>query len=94
MRTDSTRVAESAISQARSLIQEQEYGDKYLPAKPNNFSGKKKGGKVQDAHEAIRPTGVERTPESMKRFLNSRSAEALYSGLETVRVQPDDPGDL
>jgi DNA topoisomerase I len=77
MRTDSTRVSESAIIQVRELVG-QEYGEKYLPAKPNRFSGKKQGGKVQDAHEAVRPTGVERTPETMKRFLNP-DQQKLYT---------------
>ncbi|MFC1544838.1 type I DNA topoisomerase [Gemmatimonadota bacterium] len=69
MRTDSTRVADSAISQVRVMIR-REYGDKYLPAKPNFFAAGKKKGKVQDAHEAVRPTGADRTPDSMKRYLN------------------------
>ncbi len=77
MRTDSTRVAESAIAQARELIGEV-YGEKYLPAKPNRFSGKKKGGKIQDAHEAVRPTAVELTPDAMKRFLNP-DQQKLYT---------------
>ncbi len=77
MRTDSTRVSESAIGQVRELIGQQ-YGDKYLPGKPNRFSGKKQGGKVQDAHEAVRPTAAERTPASMKRFLNP-DQQKLYT---------------
>ncbi|MBW7996858.1 MAG: type I DNA topoisomerase [Candidatus Glassbacteria bacterium] len=77
MRTDSARVAESAIGQVRGLIK-QEYGDKYLPDRPNRFSKGKKGGKVQDAHEAIRPTGVNRTPDAMKRYLNA-DQQKLYT---------------
>ena len=43
-----------------------EYGDEFIPAKPNYF--KSKSG-AQEAHEAIRPTDVTRTPESLKEFL-------------------------
>ena len=65
MRTDSTRVAGEALGEARSFIGEK-YGQPYLPESPN-FYRSKKG--AQDAHEAIRPTAVARTPESVERFL-------------------------
>jgi DNA topoisomerase-1 len=65
MRTDSTRVSEMALSEARNLIRTQ-YGDRYLPHHPIYYKSKKT---AQEAHEAIRPTSVERTPESLKRFL-------------------------
>lgn len=65
MRTDSVRVSEEAQSAAREYIG-QKYGKEYLPAKPNVFSVK---GKIQNAHEAIRPTSLERTPASVKAFL-------------------------
>jgi DNA topoisomerase-1 len=65
MRSDSVRVSDAALSEARSFIGES-YGDKYLPEKPVIY--KTKGG-AQDAHEAIRPTDVNRTPESVKSFL-------------------------
>ncbi len=74
MRTDSTRVADEALQEVRGFIGEQ-YTEKYLPEKPNVF--KKKGG-TQDAHEAIRPTSVYRTPELMKSFL-SRDQYRLYT---------------
>jgi DNA topoisomerase-1 len=73
MRTDSTRVADSAISEARGYVKGA-YGPQYLPEKPN-FYRSKKG--AQDAHEAIRPTGVDRTPERMARFLSADEL-ALY----------------
>ncbi len=65
MRTDSTRVAPVAIEMARDYIKG--LGPRYLPAKPNEFKGKKD---AQDAHEAIRPTNVAYTPESIRRSLS------------------------
>ncbi|HEX6279516.1 MAG TPA: type I DNA topoisomerase [Pyrinomonadaceae bacterium] len=61
MRTDSVRVSDAALNDVRGFIGG-EYGDKYLPGKPNLYKGKKD---AQDAHEAIRPTDVTRTPESL-----------------------------
>ncbi len=65
MRSDSTRVSDDALANARGFIGES-YGDNYLPGKPNFYKGKKGS---QDAHEAIRPTDVNRTPESLKSYL-------------------------
>jgi len=65
MRTDSTRVSEDALGEARGFITER-YGQNYLPASPNVYKTKKQ---AQDAHEAIRPTSVLRTPESLEKFL-------------------------
>jgi DNA topoisomerase-1 len=70
MRTDSVRVADSAVSQAREFIAA-EYDARYLPATPNVHAGKKSASRVQDAHEAIRPTEVRRRPEAIKRYLES-----------------------
>jgi DNA topoisomerase-1 len=67
MRTDSTRVASGAIEDARKHI-DNEFGDKYIPEKPRFFKGRKG---AQDAHEAIRPTSVGRTPKSVKKFLTT-----------------------
>ncbi|HLA40736.1 MAG TPA: type I DNA topoisomerase [Candidatus Glassbacteria bacterium] len=67
MRTDSTRVAEVALADARKLIAT-DYGDKHLPAKANHYA-RKSGGKVQDAHEAIRPTSALRRPSALERHL-------------------------
>jgi DNA topoisomerase I, bacterial len=67
MRTDSTRVSDAALAEVRSFI-DNTYGEKYLPAKPNAYKTK---GSAQDAHEAIRPTDVNRTPESLKNFLSA-----------------------
>jgi DNA topoisomerase I len=66
MRTDSVRVSADALTQVRDHIGSS-YGERYLPEKPNFFKSKKD---AQDAHEAIRPTDVTRTPESVRRFLD------------------------
>ncbi len=65
MRTDSVRVSNDALAQVREHIGSA-YGASYLPEKPNFFKVKKD---AQEAHEAIRPTDVTRTPESVKRYL-------------------------
>ena len=96
MRTDSTRVAQEAQQAARAFIGER-FGDKYVPEKPNIYAGRKN---AQDAHEAIRPTYMNYTPESLKgrltpdqfklysliynRFLASQMAAALY---DTMSVE-------
>lgn len=65
MRTDSVRFADTACNEIREFIQT-EYGQEYCPAKPNIFSSKKN---AQDAHEAIRPTSVLRTPAEVAAHL-------------------------
>ncbi|MBI4913323.1 MAG: type I DNA topoisomerase [Acidobacteria bacterium] len=65
MRTDSPRLAPEAIQAARDFA-EQKYGKDYLPAKPRVFTGK---AGAQEAHEAIRPTELARTPESLRGHL-------------------------
>jgi DNA topoisomerase-1 len=67
MRTDSTHVAASAISETREFIGEK-YGAKFLPPKPRSFVRKVKW--AQEAHEAIRPTKIYRQPEQLKPFLD------------------------
>jgi len=67
MRTDSTHVAASAVSEAREFIGEK-YGAKFLPPKPRSFAKKTKW--AQEAHEAIRPTKIYRQPDEVKPFLN------------------------
>ncbi|OEU48004.1 MAG: DNA topoisomerase I, partial [Desulfobacterales bacterium S3730MH5] len=73
MRTDSIRIAKEAIDEARHLI-EREFGPTYLPTNPNVFKNKKR---VQDAHEAIRPTSVLRKPKEIAQFL-SKDQLSLY----------------
>lgn len=65
MRTDSVRVSNDALAQVRDHIASA-YGPNYIPEKPNFFKSKKD---AQEAHEAIRPTDVVRTPESVKPYL-------------------------
>jgi len=65
MRTDSSRVAESALEEVRDLIR-RDFGEPFLPHHPIYYKSKKT---AQEAHEAIRPTSVERTPESLRNEL-------------------------
>ena len=73
MRTDSTRIAKEAIADGRSWIQDN-LGMEYLPKKAPVYPSRKG---VQDAHEAIRPTAVARTPEKMASYLKKEEL-ALY----------------
>ena len=66
MRTDSVRVADDALAAVRSQIAAS-YGPGYLPEKPNFYKSKKS---AQEAHEAIRPTDVTRTPDAVKPYLD------------------------
>lgn len=67
MRTDSTRISQLAMDETRGFVKER-FGTSYVPSKPNVYvSGKN----AQDAHEAIRPTSVLRTPEKVEPFLTS-----------------------
>ncbi len=74
MRTDSLNVAEQAQTEARELIAER-YGKRFMPDKPPIYKTKSKG--AQEAHEAIRPTSVFRTPESLRPYLD-RNQYRLY----------------
>ncbi|MCI5584743.1 MAG: type I DNA topoisomerase [Lachnospiraceae bacterium] len=98
LRTDSTRVSQEAMKQAGEYIVGQ-YGEAYAG---KGEEGKKEAKKIQDAHEAIRPTDISRTPLTIKdslsreqfrlyqliwkRFVASRMSEAVY---ETVAVKVD-----
>jgi DNA topoisomerase-1 len=73
MRTDSVNIAAEAVAKSREFIGKT-YGEKYLPETPNKFKSKKS---AQEAHEAIRPTDVYRSPDSVRRFL-SDDQYALY----------------
>lgn len=73
IRTDSVRVSAEAVDAARAQIKAQ-YGDPYCPAKPNEYKGRKN---AQDAHEAIRPTDIAHSPETVKAFL-TREQFNLY----------------
>ena len=96
IRTDSVRISDDALASLREYIPER-FGQEFLPEKPNEYKGRKN---AQDAHEAIRPTDVRRTPESIKeslskeqfnlyrliynRFLASQMMPALF---ETVTIE-------
>ncbi len=67
MRTDGVQMAKEAITAIRSHVSEA-YGADYLPGAPREYSSKAKN--AQEAHEAIRPTDVARTPAEMARYLN------------------------
>ncbi len=69
MRTDGTNISNDALTDFRDFIKKN-YGDNYLPKEPNNYSGKK-AKNAQEAHEAIRPTDISRSPDSMKKFLST-----------------------
>jgi DNA topoisomerase-1 len=73
MRTDSTRIADEALTEVRQYIQER-FGDEALPDKPNVYKSKKG---AQDAHEAIRPTSSFRDPEAVSAYLD-RDELKLY----------------
>jgi len=91
MRTDGTNISNDAVIDCRNFIKNS-YGDNYLPKEPNNYSGKK-AKNAQEAHEAIRPTDITRTPESLKKFLSSDQiklydliwSRALSSQMESAK---------
>lgn len=73
MRTDSVRTSDQAKESSREYIESQ-FGADYLPGKPREYKTKKK---AQDAHEAIRPTDVSRSPETVKGAL-TKDQRSLY----------------
>ena len=73
MRTDSTRISQSAKNQAQAFI-EDNYGKDYLGHRKND----KQASGAQDAHEAIRPSNISRTPESIEKYL-TKDQMKLYS---------------
>lgn len=74
MRTDGVTLSGEAIGQARKLI-ENKFGEKYLPESPRAYKSKVKN--AQEAHEAIRPTDIFKTPDSVSEYLNEDEAK-LY----------------
>ena len=88
MRTDSTRVADVAIEHVREFITNS-YDAPYLPAKPNTY--KSKNARAQDAHEAIRPTDVERKPDVIKGALTSdqyKLYRLIWQGFVASQMTP------
>ena len=102
MRTDSTNVAASAVQEARSVIA-RKFGRRFMPKTPRSYTRKVKG--AQEAHEAIRPTSLEREPAQLRQRLNrdqyrmyrliwermlaSQMADALF---DSTRVEVAAPG--
>ena len=87
MRTDSPNVAAEAITEVREYIG-RSFGKDFLPEKPNVFKAKKS---AQEAHEAIRPSYVSRSPESLKDFLNHdqiRLYELIYNRFLASQMKP------
>ncbi len=68
MRTDSTRVAATALAEVRKFINDK-YGSRFLPPRARSFTGRARG--AQEAHEAIRPTRIHREPAMLKKYLNA-----------------------
>lgn len=73
MRTDSIRVSDDALTMSRTFIKDR-YGAEHLPAEPNRYKSKKS---AQDAHEAIRPTMMEYSPDKLAKVL-SKEQLSLY----------------
>ena len=68
MRTDGTNISGEAVSNFRNFIKNT-YGNEYLPKDPLNYSGKK-AKNAQEAHEAIRPTDIDKSPDRVKKYLS------------------------
>jgi len=91
MRTDGTNISGEAVSDFRNYIKN-EYGNDYLPSEPLNYSGKK-AKNAQEAHEAIRPTDINRSPNKVKKYLGSDQhklydliwSRALSSQMESAK---------
>lgn len=92
MRTDGVQMAPEAIEQARRAVA-QTFGPDYLPAKPRHYSTKAKN--AQEAHEAIRPTDFSRTPDEVRKYLDSDQARlyemiwkrAIASQMEAATIE-------
>ena len=87
MRTDSTRTAPDALAEVRDFIQTT-FGPDYLPTEARHFRSRETS---QDAHEAVRPTSVARTPASMKRHLESdqyRLYELIWQRFVASQMNP------
>ena len=107
IRTDGTNISTDAITNFRKYIKER-YSESYLPVNPANYSGKK-AKNAQEAHEAIRPTDITRSPNSIKKYLSTDQfklydliwSRALSSQMEpakfdrnTITISSDDNGTI
>ena len=86
MRTDSTRVSTDSVAAAREYVK-RTLGDKYLSANAMEYKGKSE---AQDAHEAIRPTNVEYTPDSIKAYLSDEQYRLYKLIWQRFVSSPDD----
>ena len=92
MRTDGITMVPEAIAEARSVIGAK-YGQKYLPSAPRSYTSKAKN--AQEAHEAIRPTSFERTPDEVAKYLDADGARlyeliwkrAIASQMESAELE-------
>ena len=107
IRTDGANISKDAVPLFRDYIKK-EYGDEYLPKEPLNYSGKK-AKNAQEAHEAIRPTDIIRSPDKIKKYLSTDQnrlydliwSRALSSQMEsakfnrnTITINSDDGGTI
>ena len=107
MRTDGANISKDVVPLFRDYIKK-EYGDGYLPKEPLNYSGKK-AKNAQEAHEAIRPTDIIRSPDKIKKYLSSDQSKlydliwsrALSSQMEsakfdrnTITINSNDDGTI
>jgi len=107
IRTDGANISKEAVPLFRDYIKK-EYGDEYLPKEPLNYSGKK-AKNAQEAHEAIRPTDIIRSPDKIKKYLSSDQnklydliwSRALSSQMEsakfdrnTITINSNDDGTI
>ena len=107
IRTDGANISKDAVPLFRDYIKKK-YGDEYLPKEPLNYSGKK-AKNAQEAHEAIRPTDIIRSPDKIKKYLSSDQnklydliwSRALSSQMEsakfdrnTITINSNDDGTI
>ena len=107
IRTDGANISKDAVPLFRDYIKK-EYGNEYLPKEPLNYSGKK-AKNAQEAHEAIRPTDIIRSPDKIKKYLSSDQnklydliwSRALSSQMEsakfdrnTITINSNDDGTI
>ena len=89
MRTDGTQISNEAVESFRNYINKN-FGEKYLPHTPNNFSGKK-AKNAQEAHEAIRPTEISRSPSDIKKYVNTdqfKLYQLIWNRALSSQMQP------
>ena len=87
MRTDGVQIAPRGDRPDRGRLIETKYGQSYLPEQPRVYTSKAKN--AQEAHEAIRPTDLSRTPEDVAALSRQATSAALRADLEAHRGEPD-----